>query len=88
MLVDGKLLLVQGCKVSPEESLIIEKMENILKKEKVQLPPLRGLQQDKVKNAVQKMDAVLAKLVSKDISATNNLLYAGAAVVTEMVGMR
>ena len=34
------------------------------------------------------MNAVLAKVVPKDISATNDLLYAGAAVVTEMVGMR
>ena len=32
---DGKLLLVERCEVSPEETSIIEKMESILKKEKV-----------------------------------------------------
>ena len=85
---DGKLLLVEGCEVSPEETSIIEKMESILKKEKVRLPPLRGIDKDKVKKAVQKVNAVLAKVMPKDISATNDLLYAGAAVVTEMVGMR
>ena len=85
---DGKLLLVAGCEVSPEETSIIEKMESILKKEKVRLPPLRGIDRDKVKKAVQKVNAVLAKVMPKDISATNDLLYAGAAIVTEMVGMR
>ena len=85
---DGKLLLVEGCEVSPEETSIIEKMESILKKEKVRLPPLRGIDRVKVKKAVQKVTAVLAKVVPKDISATSDLLYAGAAVVTEMVGMR
>ena len=34
------------------------------------------------------MNAVLAKVVPKDISATNDLLYAGAAVVNEMAGMK
>ena len=57
-------------------------------KEKVRLPPLRGIDRVKVKKAVQKVNAVLAKLVPKDISATNDLLYAGAAVVIEMVGMK
>ena len=85
---DEKLLLVEGCDVSLEETSIIEKMESILKKEKVRLSPLRGIDRDKVKKAVQKVKAVLAKVVPKDISATNDLLYAGAAVVTEMVGMR
>ena len=85
---DEKLHLVEGCEVSTEEGSIIEKMENILTKEKVRLPPLRGVDRDKVKKAVQKVNAVLAKLVPKDISATNDLLYAGAAVVTEIVGMK
>ena len=49
---------------------------------------MRGIDRDKVKKAVQKVNAVLAKVMPKDISATNDLLYAGAAVVTEMVGMR
>ena len=74
--------------VSPEETSIIEKMESILKKEKVRLPPLRGIDRVKVKKAVQKVNTVLAKVVPKDISATNDMLYAWAAVATEMVGMR
>ena len=74
--------------MSPEETFIVEKMESILKKEKVRLSSLRGIDSDKVKKAVQKVNAVLAKVVAKDISSTNDLLYAGAAVVNEMVGMR
>ena len=31
---EGKLLVVEGCEMSPEETFIIEKMESILKKEK------------------------------------------------------
>ncbi|XP_063594921.1 uncharacterized protein LOC134771895 [Penaeus indicus] len=85
---DGKFVLVEGCETSPEEICTIEKMESILRKEKVRLPPLRGIDRGKVMKAVQKVTAVLAKVVPKDISATNDLLYAGAAVVTEMVGMR
>ena len=71
---DEKLLLVEGCEVSLEETSMIEKMESILKKEKVRLSPLRGIDRDKVKKAVQKVNAVLAKVVPKDISATNDLL--------------
>ena len=32
---DGKLLIVEGCEVSTEETSIIEEMESILKKEKI-----------------------------------------------------
>lgn len=62
-------------------------MENIFKKEKVRLPPSRGIDRDKVKNAVQKVTAVSGTLVPTDKSATNDVLYAGAAVVTKMVEM-
>ena len=37
---------------------------------------------------VRKVNRVLEKVASDDITATNNLLYAGAAVVTENLGAR
>ena len=71
-----KLKLVDGCSVSTEEIDMIEKMEEILNKNRVSLP---------LKIAVQKVDAVLQKIETADIISTIDRIYASAVIVNEIV---
>ena len=52
------------------------------------LPALRGIDKTKLYAAVKKIDDILGKIKVKSISETNNLIYCGAVLVTEMVGIK
>ena len=80
--------LVEGSIVSPKEVEIIEKMEEILKRDRIRLPPLRGIERSKLRNAVQSVNTVLGKIVTTDITSTNDLIYAGFVAVNEMIGIK
>ena len=41
-----------------------------------------------MKEVTKKVDAVLEKIEHNDITTTNDLMYAGAAVVTDLVGVK
>ena len=41
-----------------------------------------------MKEVTKKVDAVLEKIEHNDITTTNDLMYAGAAVVTGLVGVK
>ena len=86
--LNGKLQLVEGSIVSPKEVEIIEKIEEILKRDRMRLPPLRGIERSKLRNAVQALNAVLGKIVTTDITSTNDLIYGGSVIVNEMVGIK
>ena len=59
-----------------------------MKKERIRLPSLRGIERSKLRNAVQTVNAVLGKIVTSDITSTNDLIYAGSVIVNEMVGVK
>ena len=63
-------------------------MEEILKKEKIRVPSLRGIERSKLRNAVQTVKVMLGNIVTTDITATNDLIYAGSVIVNEMVGVK
>ena len=86
--LNGKLQLVEGSIVSPKEVEVIEKIEEILKRDRMRLPPLRGIERSKLRNAVQAVNAVLGKIVTTDITSTNDLIYGGSVIVNEMVGIK
>ena len=67
---------------------MIEKMEEILNINRVRLPSLRGIDRRKLKIAVQKVDAVLQKIETTNITSTNDLTYAGAVIVNGIVGVK
>lgn len=71
--LNGKLRLVVGSSVSPNELEIIEKMEDILKRDRIRIPSLRGTERNKLRNAVQTVNAVLGKIIT-DITSTNDLM--------------
>ena len=83
-----KIVLVEGCELSPEEVEVIKKLEKILPKKRERLPSLRGIERRKLKEVTKKVDAVREKIETNDITNTNDLMYAGAAVVTDLVGMK
>ena len=83
-----KLKIVEECELSPEEVEVIKKLEEILQKERERLPSLRGIDRRKLKEVTKKGDAVLEKIETNDITTTNDLMYAGAAVVIDLVGVK
>lgn len=87
---DGVHLLeiLDNVNLSEDERKVYELLERKLSVERTRLPPLRGVDRRKLQNAVGKVDVVLGKIRTNNITTTNDLLYAGAAVVTDMIGMR
>lgn len=57
-------------------------------KEKRRVPNLRTDNKQKLRLEVEKVNNLLEKINSPDITTTNNLIYAGAVVVTERLGVK
>ena len=75
--------------VSPKELEIIEKMEEILKGEKIRLPSLRFIDRSKLRDAVRMVNAVSGKIITMDVvTLTNDLIYAGAVIMNEIMGVQ
>ena len=72
--------------IAKEDMTILEKMRNALLKEtRERLPPLRGIEKQRLLEATRKVDEVLDKIEVGNIAELNDLVYTGAAVVTEML---
>ena len=52
------------------------------------LPALRKVNRRKLKEEVKKVNQVLEKVATKEITGTNTLIYAGAVIVAEKLGLR
>ena len=59
-----------------------------MKKGRIRLPSLRGIERSELRNAVQTVNAVFGKIVTSDINSTNDLIYAGSVIVNKMVGVK
>ena len=71
-----------------EDMTMLEKMCNVLLKEtRERLPPLRGIEKHRLLEATRKVDKVMNKIDVGNITELNDLVYAGSAVVTEMLGV-
>ena len=72
-----------------EDMTILEKMHIVLSKETREiLPPLRGVEKHRLLEATRKVDKVMNKIELRNITELNDLVYAGAAAVTEMLGLK
>ena len=68
---------------------ILEKMHNLLPKEtRERLPPLRGIAKHRLLEATRKINEVMNKTEVGNITEVNDLVYAGAVVVTEMLEVK
>ena len=74
--------------LTEEERLLMKKIKDFSRQQRERLPPLRGVDSKKLKEVVSMVNAVLGKVQVNDITDVNDLMYGGAALVTEMVGMR
>ena len=69
-----ELRLIDGCEISAEEMTIISRLEEILKEERKRLPSLKGRDKRKLKPVVEKVDSILGKIRTDDITTTNDLI--------------
>ena len=72
-----------------EDMTILEKMRNVLSKEtREKLSPLRGIEKHRLLEGTRKVDEVMNKIEVGNITELNDLAYAGAVVVTEMLRVK
>ena len=57
-------------------------------KEKSMLSSLRGMSNNRLRLATKKVDSVISKVEVMDINGARDLYYAGAKVVSEIVGVK
>ena len=82
-------VIKMNMQITNENMTILQKMRNVLSKEKrARLPPLRGIEKHRSLEATRKVDEVMNKTEAGNITELNDLVYAGAAVVTEMLGVK
>ena len=68
---------------------ILEKMHNVLSKEtRERWPPLMGIEKYRLLEATRKADEVMNKIQVGNITKLNDLVYASAVVITEMLGAK
>ena len=82
-------VIKMNMQIMSEDMTIPEKMCYILSKEtRERLPPLRAIEKHRLLEATRKVDEVMNKIEVGNITELNDLVYAGAIVVTEMLGVK
>ena len=82
-------VITMNMQMTNEDMTILEKMRNVLSKEtRERLSPLRGIEKHRLLEATRKVDEVMNKIEVGNITELNDLVYAGAVVVTEMLGVK
>ena len=71
-----------------EVAIVMEIAEVIERGRKDKLPALRNVPKKKLLEETAKVDKVLSKFKTHSITKTNELFYAGAAVVTNRLGVK
>ena len=74
---------------SDEELAIAERLFEVMQQnQRTKLPALKEVNKNALKKKVDKMNQLLAKVRSENISVTNDLIYAAAVVTTERLGVK
>ena len=82
-------VIKMNTQITNEDMTILEKMRNVLSKEtRERLVPLRGIEKHRLLEAARNVDEVVNKTEVGNITELNDLLHAGAVVVTEMLGVK
>ena len=64
-------------------------MRNVLSKEtRERLPPVKGIEKHRLSEATRNVDEVMNNTEVGNITELNDLVYAGAVVATEMLGVK
>ena len=87
--VEGESIQVEESVLSEEEKLLVDRIKEIMNDaERKRIPALKGISKKKILDELKKVDTVLGKMESGNVTSTNDLIYAGAAVVTERLGVK
>ena len=70
-----------------EQELILKNLKRILNSEKTTLPSLRNIEWRIVKAETNKVNQVLTGISTNNITELNELIYAGAKLVCEKIGI-
>ena len=88
-------VIKMNMQITKEDMAKLEKMRNVLSKETRErlpplekLPPLSGIEKHRLLEATRKVDEVMNRIEVGNITKLNDLVYAGAVVVTEMLGVK
>ena len=73
--------------LSQEEKLYLENLKRIMNSEKTTLPSLRNIEWRIVRAETNKVNQVLAYISTNNLTEVNELIYAGAKLVWEKIGI-
>ena len=74
--------------LNENEKIILQQLNEIKERERKRLPALRGVERRRLIDIVNRVDVVLGKVKVADITELNDLIYCGAALVTEIIGVK
>ena len=90
----GQDVFMKECKFVLEDCLVAnveEERRNVFvlsKEARKRLPPLRGIEKHRLFKANRREDEVMNKIEVGNITELNDLVYAGAVVVSEILGVK
>ena len=73
--------------LSQEQKVNLENLKRIMNNEKTTLPSLRNIEWRRVKAETNKINQVLPYISMNNITKLNELIYAGAKLVCEKIGI-
>ena len=73
--------------LSQEQKLNLENLKRIMNSEKISLPSLRNIEWKIVRAETNKVNQVLTYISTNNITDLNELIYAGAKLVCEKIGI-
>ena len=74
--------------VTEEEICLLQRLNEMRKMDRTWLPALRGIESEKLRKAIKKLDELLGKIKVDDITDVNDLIYCASAVVVEDLGVK
>lgn len=79
----------QGVQLTNEKIDLVRRWEEVMSNmERKIIPALRGIQQKKLMKELRFVNGIIAKVKTREITASNDLAYAALVVVTKWLGVK
>ena len=66
----------------------MQRLNEMRKMDRTRLPALRGIESEKLRKAIKKLDVLLGKIKVDDVTDVDDLIYCASAVVVEDLGVK
>lgn len=77
----------QGAQLTDEEMETMRRLQEVMSEvDRRRIPSLRGMPKKRLMKELGFVSGVIGKVKTRDITATNDLVYAASVVVTERLG--